>query len=291
MSNTKEHFVPQMLIRQFTNNDGRIFCFDKKNCRIPDRVYGNSPRDIMYIKGYYDDPKGNLDAELYKEIENRFAPHLTRLIENPWNASQEKGFGRSLLDWMAAQISRTDLIPLSLKAILRKYNEEEKWSPEEFAVKVRELRIKQFHFFLRLMSLPKWKWKLWVSDDERKFVLSDHPVVNTTTDTAMGLMIFFPFSPFQILVGGSMEGHRIIEEREILLAINGYIFSWSHRFTYSVCLPELESIQHMYHTTGDIEHDNWMLYAREPYHGIARKIMEVDPPYDYNNDFILNSFL
>ena len=59
-----DHFVPRLLIRQFCNSKGRIYCFDKEKGRIPDREVGNTPREILHKKAFYADPLGNLDEEL-----------------------------------------------------------------------------------------------------------------------------------------------------------------------------------------------------------------------------------
>lgn len=286
----KDHIVPQLLIRQFCNDNGRVFCFDKKKRQIPNSGRGNTPKEILRFRGYYQDPIGNLDVELYQEIEHLFAPHLTRIVSDPWQASQQEGFGKALIVWIASQVSRTELIPLSVKSIIGKFQDISEWTDDDISLKVRRCRILTFGSILRLMKLPKWKWKLWAPDDERRFVLSDHPVVNTTADTAMGFMIFVPLSPTLMLIGGSAEGHQIVKEREILRGINGLIFSWSYRYTYSSCLPELESIAHMYEPTGDFEHEKWMRYAKEPHHGIGVRITEEEIPEDYDPDFLMKAF-
>lgn len=288
--NHKDHIVPQLLIRQFCNEEGRVFCFDKKKRRIPNRELGNTPNEILRFRGYYRDPEGNLDVELYQSIEQAFGPHLARLVIDPWQASQEEGFGRALIEWIAAQVSRTELIPLSIQAAIERVGEVSEWNESDIALEVRRSRINSFKSLVQLMALPKWEWKLWKSDDERRFVLSDHPVVNTTTDTAMGYMLFVPLSPTQMLIGGSNDGHQVVKEREILRGINGLIFSWSQRYTYSASLPELESIAHMFEPTGDEEHEEWMRYAREPHHGIAKRIREESIPKDIDPDFLKKAF-
>ena len=54
----RDHFVQRLLIRQFLNDQGRVFCFDKAKPGIPDREHGNQPKNILYKRGYYEDENG-----------------------------------------------------------------------------------------------------------------------------------------------------------------------------------------------------------------------------------------
>lgn len=288
----RDHFVPRVLIRQFCNSKGRIFCFDKEKGRIPDREVGNTPREILHKKAFYADPLGNLDEELYKPIENEFGPHLLRLVRDPHAAVKVSGFTKALIDWIAAQTSRTELIAALTEEILRKDGPEQLLEdPDQLAITTNLARRDNFERTVELMQLPKWKWKMYKLTDSRRFVLGDHPVCNTTTSMEMGFMLFVPLSPVLILVGGSVEGQMLVKDGNLLRGINAYIYSYSRRFTYSACLEELDSIQAMYDAKGDTGRDAFMKLAREPHHGLSRRVQESDPPPDHDPDSLRKRFL
>ena len=207
-------------------------------------------------------------------------------------AVRVSGFTKALIDWIAAQTSRTELIPALTEEILRKDGPAELLEePGGLAATTHLVRLENFKSMVELMQLPKWKWKMYKSTDSRRFVLGDHPVCNTTTSMEMGFMLFVPISPVLILVGGSIEGQVMVKDGEILRGINAYIFSYSRRFTYSACLEELDLIQAMCDAKGDSGHDAFMTLAREPHHGLSRRVQENDPPPDHDPDSLRKQFL
>ena len=287
----RDHFVPRFHIRQFCNTNGRVFCFDKRSRSIPDRTFGNAPRDILYGNSLYTDQFGNLDEELYKPIERTFAPHLVRLAKDPTSAAREAGFGRAIIDWIAAQYSRTALLPDTVDDILRKLEPAALVDQTALAVLHNQKRIEEYEFMIKVMTAPRWKWRMWRSSGERRFVLGDHPVCNTYTNMDMGFMLFIPITPTLMLCGGSQEGHEVVRQREILRGINGLIASWCTRFVYSACLQELDSLVDMMRAQGDPEHDEWIRYAQHPHHGTALRIRESDAPPGDHRHALLDEFL
>src|SRR5262245_40267025 len=112
----RDHFVQQQLIRKFTKLDGLVFCFDKTKGLVPDRVHGNHPRDILHKRGYYVDDIGNLDDALYKPIEDRFAPHLLRLVEDAPRAVAQPNARPAMDEWVAAQVTRSQQLENLVRA-------------------------------------------------------------------------------------------------------------------------------------------------------------------------------
>ena len=285
----RDHFVSRFHIRQFCNNEGRVFCFDKQKVSIPERTIGNCPKDILFGRSLYKDDFGDLDRELYKPIEDSFAPHLVRLVRSPEEAAGHSGFGKALIDWIAAQCTKTTLVKSAVEVSLEKDREGTVDVNMASQAELNHIRIELYKELVRLMDQPKWKWKLWKSDT-RRFVLGDHPICNTTPNMAMGFMLFVPLTPSLMLCGGSVQGHEVIRKREILHGINGYIASWCERFVYSCCLEELESLVDMMQFKNDPEHDLWIRYAKNPHHGIAQRITENEPPAGFNYRSIADSF-
>ena len=287
----RDHFVPQLLIRQFMNADGRVFCFDKKHRSIPEREHGNAPKDILHRAQFYTDSLGNLDNELYKRIEREFSPHLVRLLKAPEIAATSAGFGKATIEWIAAQATRTPLVPALAEDILKRHGPIEVLADEkQRPVLYNCARIQQYQRLIAVMRSPRWRWRMWRASPPSCFVLGDHPVCWTTTSMAMGFMLLVPFSPRLMLVGGSDDGHEVFRAREIIRGVNGYIASWADRFVYSSSLQALEAIEQMFKTSGDPEHDEWMRYASGPFHGQSLRVAAGHPPDDFNANDLIRRF-
>lgn len=274
----RDHFVSRFHIRQFCNDDGRVFCLDKRKLVIPDRAIGNMPKDILHGSSLYTDHFGNLDEELYKPIENTFAPHLVRLIHDPTTSSQQPGFRLALLDWIAAQYSKTALLSHITSEILKKHHSDVLTDTEGLLVLQNTQRLDHFKMLKRVMAKPKWKWRIWRSNGTKKFVLGDHPICHTQTGMDMGFMLFIPLAPKLMLCGGSAAGHEVVRKRNISRGINRLIVSWCNRYVYSDSLSELDSLVDMMQPKDDPKHDEWIRYARHPHHGVAIRVKETDPP-------------
>jgi len=272
MRKNRDHFVPRLLIRQFTNHQGRVFCLDKQKRSIPERDHGNLPRDILFRRGYYFDNLGNLDDELYKPIENAFAPHLLNLVANVQQALATADCGDALLDWMAAQLSRTQEVEAFFRSYAERYDRSEMTDGLRHKDgQLNSWRLECFH--RNRESMKACEWRVYTADENepRRFVLGDEPVIRTLRCWATGTMYLMPLSSRQLVAGGTAHGHRALTDprRNILPGgINGLALSCSRRFVYAARLLELNGLLSMFDIKGDPEHDAWMREASQPYFGM-----------------------
>lgn len=274
----RDHFVQQLLIRQFRNERERVFCFDKRERRIPDRVHGNHPRNILYKRGYYTDQLGNLDDALYKPIEDRFAPFLHMMVKDITNAVRQPGVIPALNDWMAAQLSRTQQIEVMIRAYARRVGRNDYLaSLDNRDGLLNCVRVQVFRSELKELRSCSWRAYHADQDEKHRFVLSDEAAIKTPPAWATGTMFLVPLSPSVILAGGTERGHAVLQEpsRNILpFGINGLAASFAHRFVYSHNLRELESIEAMFNYKADHEHDSWMQRAIHPNFGLEQILNE-----------------
>lgn len=81
---TKQHYVPQLYLRRFANDNGCLFCYDKSN----DKEYPTTPKDAASESNFYEFPSGttkepmpdNYMERILSKMENIFAPQLSNLI-------------------------------------------------------------------------------------------------------------------------------------------------------------------------------------------------------------------
>src|SRR5579862_4474083 len=106
MSDENQHWVPRFLIRNFADNDGRVFCLDFHT----DEVSKRPPRRAASERGFND---FTLDGEVVtfedklEKIETKAAPILKQIV----SAKSLVGVGAAqrqcVAEFMAAQSFRT----------------------------------------------------------------------------------------------------------------------------------------------------------------------------------------
>jgi hypothetical protein len=76
------HYIPQVLIRNFTNSDGKIYTYFKNRNEIineiPKDIYFEKNRNIVYIDGKKDD----FIEKLYGKTEQMIRPYFKKIISN-----------------------------------------------------------------------------------------------------------------------------------------------------------------------------------------------------------------
>jgi len=271
----RDHFVQRLLIRQFANPDGRVFCFDKRTGTVPDRLWGNQPKDILYKRGYYTDDLGDLDAALYKPIEERFAPHMLKLVADARSAVAQPEARPAMDEWVAAQVTRSQ----QLEQLVRVYRARFGSLRDEDGAQLRLNSVRVDFFRMELAKIRRCTWRAyWAADDEpRDFVLGDEPVIVTPPDWAIGDMYLVPLSPKVLIAGGTERAHAALRDsrRHILpYGVNGLAMSYSHRYVYARRLIELDVLASMFEITDGSEHEAWMRDAREPHFGLERIITQ-----------------
>jgi len=276
----RDHFVPQLLIRRFTNEQGRVFCFDKKTRRVPDRIHGNKPRDVLHKPKYYLDQLGDLDAEFYKPIEDEFGPHLSALLEDVHQALSRPGLTSVLNAWVASQASRTQFAERLLEVYGLRFGREDMLDDlRNRRGLLRDLRMDLFECALHRLDRSQWRFYRADKDERREFVLSDEAVVETPPAWATGRMFIVPLSPTAMVAAGDDRGHAALRdpERNILpLGLNGVAMSYAYRFVYSRRLLELDTLASIFEITGGSDHDAWVRHAAHAHFGMDLMLDEAD---------------
>lgn len=80
----RQHYVPQFYLRNWCNNENKLWCYDAKIGKI----YKTTPNDCCYIKYYYEIGKIGDDYVLpntreqdYQRIENEIAPIISKHLK------------------------------------------------------------------------------------------------------------------------------------------------------------------------------------------------------------------
>jgi len=90
-----QHLVPQMMIKRFAGNDGRLAELIKPNLAFG--TQRRAPKGILFGKNFYRDRNSDLDDELLKPIEQEFAliyPSLAFYSAPPFAMANEGGLRR-----------------------------------------------------------------------------------------------------------------------------------------------------------------------------------------------------
>lgn len=108
---TNQHYVPQLYLRRFYNEDGLLHCYDKSN----DKSYPTRPKNAASESNFYEFPSGttkepmpdNYMEGILSKMEYNFAPQLSNLI----SAADSGNFTHQQIDdfapFVVTQLMRT----------------------------------------------------------------------------------------------------------------------------------------------------------------------------------------
>lgn len=180
--------MPIQMIRRFANADGMLFCLKKENLQIPDRIHGNTPRDILYRRHYYEGEHIDWDRDWLRPIEDAFAELYPKLADDeakPRKLNSEEA--KVFFQWTASLQCRTELLREAVDAMNSteyiKHCSGVNITASDLANLQRQMLAEEHE---SLYTSPGWVWRLKVLKLERSMVLSDHPVGHTTVNDPIG---------------------------------------------------------------------------------------------------------
>jgi hypothetical protein len=192
MSNENQHWVPQFLIRNFTDADGRVFCLDILTEEIrklpPKRVASG----IGFNEFLIDGKTVSFEDDLEK-IETQAAPVLKQILRSSSVAGLTGDKRKRVARFMAAQSFRTEAFYRGMEVQV---------SREQFGLIFAELWRSAF---LVSNEVERRKWVVMTIENDDVFYLGDHPVVLQRTENPadgeglgfdiQGVEAFLPLSP------------------------------------------------------------------------------------------------
>src|SRR5438874_9257770 len=95
-----QHLVPQMMIKRFAGDDGKLSELYKPTLAIGSRR--RSPKGILYLEDFYRDRVSDFDNEFLKPIEQKFARFYPLLTDKAMPEPLNGQGGAALVDWIAA---------------------------------------------------------------------------------------------------------------------------------------------------------------------------------------------
>lgn len=275
-----QHFVPQMMIREFAGDDGKLAELFKPKLTLGTKR--RSPKGILFIDDFYKDRVSDLDESLFHKIEQRFAGYYPLLVEgNPRAIEGDGEAGAALADWICSMLCRGPFFEHSAEVMAASSAQEGKFAGLMAAMwKVdRELirnymRQVQFEQYQDWISRPNWRWKLIRSKSPSTFVLTDNPVCITRVDGSPGLIVLTPLSKHLVLVGGLSTAVGAVTDWTVG-SINVFLSGWAGK---SIFAADKEPLMHVAHC---LRADTpWHRQARKPYLGVLDGMKTVQWPDD-----------
>lgn len=182
-----QHYVPQFMLRAFSNAESRVSVFDKSTRRS----FVSSPRNMASENGFYDfeiDGVAGTLEPLFCEIEERAAPLMQRIVadrslnglprEDRLVLAEFVGYqslrtkaNRQMLSQLDDELERVlpskGFAPDQIRSLV---------SPDEESIKLQSM----YHLDMAKPladSLAKKMWYLATPPEDHEFLISDHPVV------------------------------------------------------------------------------------------------------------------
>lgn len=262
----RQHLIPQMMIRKFTGEDGKVLELHKPSLRIGTRR--RSPRGILFIDNFYLDLVSNLDSDLLIPIEQNFARYYPSIVdqERPRELSGEGG--AALVDWVAAMLCRTSAFICIAKVIAQTENEN---LVELVSQLANEFRSHWFREWQDILTRADFRWKMKVFPDECHIVLTDNPICQTNGLEQGGAILIVPLSKRHILFGGHQQATERC--RDITLGqVNAFLAGWADKSIFSSDRNTLEAVKLNLEGNGTVGTDQWCEAARKPFFGNSDRI-------------------
>jgi len=262
----RQHLTPQMMIRKFTGEDGKVLELHKPSLRIGTRR--RSPRGILFIDNFYRDLISDLDSDLLMPIEQKFARFYPSIVdqEKPRELSGEGG--AALVDWIAAMLCRTKAFICLAKVIVHMENE---ILVELVSQLANEFRTHWFREWQDILTRADFRWKMKVFSDECRIVLTDNPVCQTNGLGQGGAILMVPLSKHHILFGGRQEA--VERCRDFTLGqVNAFLAAWADKSIFAADRKSLEAVKLNLEGEGTVGTDQWCEAARKPFFGSSDRI-------------------
>ncbi len=274
---SRRHLVPQMMIRRFAGEDGKLSELYK-----PKLVMGTrrrSPKGILFLEGFYRDHLGDFDDELLTPIEQKFARFYPSLADeaNP-KPLAGKG-GAALIDWIAAMLVRTRAHVFISEAVAHKEAGQVSLAYRLAPALMNNIaRTHWFSEYQDLLSRPNVRWKIKTYRDDEVVVLSDHPVCQTNGLGVGGQVTIVPLSKRRVLFGGhqdAVDGCNIPVEY-----LNTFAAAWAERSIFAADSRALQTVARNLRGEGLVGTPEWCEAARRPFFGFSDRLKDRQPPVE-----------
>lgn len=224
--NRRQHYVPKMLLKNFSYNEKQIRTFvinaiEGKEEKACDSIRNACSKDFFYGKGK------KIEKEVLGKIEGKMGKELFKIIENESNFSK-----KNIIEFIGYQILRTKHVLEKNKEDsekFRKYYEEKtgKKVKEEDMTKIDgEYLLRDIETFISYIS--DLEICILKNETQKDFFISDNPVIVynpylKSFDRGMledGILIFLPISPKLIILLYDKTTYKELKEYEFLNNIN-----------------------------------------------------------------------
>jgi hypothetical protein len=218
MSNENQHWVPKFLLKNFSDDDGRLFCLNIQT----DKITKLPPKHAASSAGFNDfmmDGESVSFEDRLEKIETSAAPILKQILSSRSVAGLTETQRNRVGDFIAAQSFRTEAFYKGLEL---------QSSRQQFGPIFAELWRSAFLLSAEIM---RRKWAIMVIDHDDVFYLGDHPVVLQHTENPSleqdlgfdieGVEAFLPLAPKCALYMPCVStGQKIISGYENALLIS-----------------------------------------------------------------------
>ncbi|MBN1125502.1 MAG: DUF4238 domain-containing protein [Sedimentisphaerales bacterium] len=267
----RQHLVPQMMIRKFVGEDGKVVELHKPTMRIGTRR--RSPRRILYVNDFYQDLLTDLDSTLLQSIEQAFARYYPSIVSQDPQEGLSGEAGAALIDWIAAMLCRTSAF-MSLASVIAQKNTNLKDIVDHLA------NVFRTHWFLECRNIlvrSEFKWGMKVFSKDCCIVLTDNPVCQTNGLGEGGMLILVPLSKHRILFGGLPQA--LDRSRNTTIdQINIFLAGWADKSVFAAERSVLEQVKRDMEGKGIIQSEEWCMEARKPFLGIQERIQATPAP-------------
>jgi hypothetical protein len=164
MTDQNQHWVPKLLLKKFTDTDGRVYRLDIQT----DELTKPPPKLAASAPGFNDhEIEGRIISfeKRFEKIETRAAPVLKRIIDTRSLAGLSGKGRKNISDFIAAQSFRTEAFQKGL---------ESDPSHQDFGTILKSLWESAF---IVSAQIEKRHWALMVIESDDIFYLGDHPIV------------------------------------------------------------------------------------------------------------------
>jgi Protein of unknown function (DUF4238) len=272
MSGSRQHIVPQQMIRRFANNKGKLFELYKSDLSINRRP--RSPKGILFHDEYYKDKITDFDEVVLRPVEQKFASHYAEIADKPWQRKTWPAeIGAAFINWVASQLCRTRFLIEMSREIIKQVDpiliNAYKTDPKLIN---NILRYQMFSSYQDFLSRPRWKWKCLIISTQSNLIISDHPVCYALGFEKGRKALLVPLSKKRILFGGTAETIEKCCQLSVR-EINFSLAAWSERHVFAADKKTLQHLAADLYGTGIISGPSEVLEAaRKPFFGLSERI-------------------
>lgn len=268
---SRQHLVPQMMIRRFAGDDGKLAELHKPTLTLGTRR--RSPKKILYLEDFYRDQLSDFDEDLLTPVEQRFSHYYPLLADEAKPVPLSGEGGAALVDWIAGMLVRTTAQSVLSLAVARKKGG---LAPIAWALNPSLMnnigRSIWFSELQDLLSRPGMRWKFRICHEKDAVVLSDHPVCQTNGIGAGGQVTIVPLSKHRVLFGGTEEA--LAHWNVPVDVLNVFLAGWAERSIFAADSSSLETVVRNLRGEGAIADPQWCDAARRPFFGFVDRLKD-----------------